>query len=361
MRLDRTLPLVGILIVSAACSETNALLTATAPAVTPDATPRRYVVEEGPQDPPPDVPPEQQTYTELTVEAGAGFIGNTAYGEAIIRYNGTDATGKVHIDVTRGATSYGSADGRKEQSDFLPADRSFAATTTRLLPGSCGFIVNTLAEGSVLNKAINIANYSLMVWGQKAGSDTKGAEAPRCSPPKARARASYGGVAGQTIDLTIPQGQAIVVGLDASGSTPGESGGAAITSYAWQLGGASLGGNDASTSLNMSSSNSFSVTVTDEVGGSGNATGAVNIAYLDPCDDPATKPTEECDNSTAGPETAVGPEVGLGGDFVDFGNYHGFSYDEKVVCMVTDWFEWDMWAEQWRYVNTKIEYCWIEW
>lgn len=238
---QRVLVVIALAIVAASCGEPAA--PPTTDPTTLALTPSFEIVEEGPQDPPPGTPPEYQWPTELDVDPSAAFVGNTASGESLVHYQGTHATADVTIDISRGATSYGTSHGESADSHILPVFQgTLSATAAKVLSGSCGFIVNATAKGSVKMVVPAIPPTPEYTFGSKKDTKHAAAEAPACPPPKARLTASYGGLSGNVLNLTIPEDHSIIVGLSASGSAPGDSGGPPISSYAWFANSASLGG-----------------------------------------------------------------------------------------------------------------------
>jgi len=73
------------------------------------------------------------------------------------------------------------------------------------------------------------------------------------------------------------------------------------------------------------------------------------------CDDPLTEIVEtECSPNGGGPN-----EVGIGGEMVDPGPWHGGGLASKWVCMVTYWYHYHTNGER-HYYDASIDYCWLE-
>lgn len=143
------------------------------------------------------------------------------------------------------------------------------------------------------------------------------------------------------------------MGVDGTGSAAGEDGGPAIASYDWTVGGTNLGGSS-SFSSNFSSSMGVTLSVTDQDGATASLNGSVTIDPVDPCDDPFTRTVEDCDSNPPSADDAVSYD----GDSSEPGDYAGGSPTSKLVCYVTDWFEWN--GSHWVYQNSHTDYCTFE-
>jgi hypothetical protein len=203
-------------LIVAACSDVGTVPTlssgvATTEIASPDGSAQRSV-SVGSQNPPADVPPEYQNYTSVSVSADAGFIGQTAYGQALVSYSGNNGSATVDL-VARNAqgTTVGSNSGTVADSHVFPSNYSMTANTTILLSASCGITINATASGKVWDTFLS-ANQSMLTWGNKAGSDTKGAAQPACptTPPPNTCPAKSR--LGPSFDCTSPSG--------GDGSTP---------------------------------------------------------------------------------------------------------------------------------------------
>jgi hypothetical protein len=273
-----------------------------------------------------------------------------------VYYNATNAIATVSIAVTRGSTSYGTESGVEEKSDMLAGEKSIQATASKLLPGACGFIVNANAQGEVWNKYVVIGTTDVFVWGRKRSSDTKGAAAPSCQPPKSRVLVTYRGSSAADLNITIPQGSVASVTLDGTGSGPGESDGPALTQYNWQVNGTNWDNAATSSIGNVQASKQLALTVTDELGASTTANGSINVTWMDLCDDPVTHDVETCDGSSQGETASVGDGYY---DPIEFhtegGGNTGWS---KYVCYYTDWFQWN--GSFWVYLDSHLDDCWFE-
>lgn len=108
-----------------------------------------------------------------------------------------------------------------------------------------------------------------------------------------------------------------------------------------------------SRNLTLISSKSLNLTVTDEINATGSATGAINISYTNPCDDPRTHIVETCEEGGGGGQGQVAIS---GSNSRDDGEFHHIL--GEYVCYVTDWYQWNgsWWAFQW----SQLDYCTIE-
>jgi len=179
--------------------------------ISPDG-PAHRSVSAGGQAPPASVPPEYQKYTSISVRADAGFIGQTAYGQALVSYGGNNGQATVDL-VARNAqgTTVGTNTSTTAESHVFPSNYSVTASTTILLTAACGITINASASGKVFDTFLS-ANQSMLTWGNQTGGDTKGAAQPACptAPPPTVCTATSR--FGPSFDCTTPGG--------GSGSTP---------------------------------------------------------------------------------------------------------------------------------------------
>ena len=177
-------------LVVAACSEVQTLPTEAVKADTsriaaPQQSQRYY--ESGPQLPPHGVPVEYQAFTTIEVRADVGFMGQTAWGQAVVNYGGTNATALVEL-VARNAEGsvVASNTGSSQDSHFLPGNYGLTASTSMYVPAACGISAQATARGTVWN-AFLTSTQSLLQWGHKGRSDSKDAAQPACIPPSPQA------------------------------------------------------------------------------------------------------------------------------------------------------------------------------
>lgn len=194
----------------AACSDVATVPTRSVSAVatgitSPDGSAHRSI-SAGAQDPPAGVPPEYQSYTNISVRADAGFIGQTAYGQSLVSYQGNNGSATVDLVARNGqGTTVGTNSGTVTDSHVFPSSYSITANTTILLSASCGITINASASGKVWDSFLG-ANQSTITWGSKADGDTKGAAQASCPttpPPNACPSTTR---LGPSFDCTSPSG-----------------------------------------------------------------------------------------------------------------------------------------------------------
>src|SRR5688500_1978135 len=82
-------------IAAAACTDATSATTTFRPSGS-----SRTVIEEGDQNPPPGVAPEDQNYTTIDVSVGTGFMGNKdGFGQTLVSYAATNATASVKLEM----------------------------------------------------------------------------------------------------------------------------------------------------------------------------------------------------------------------------------------------------------------------
>ncbi len=325
-----------------------------------------HVIETGQQDPPPEAPPELQSLTDLTVTPDAGFTDNTtAFGQSVLNYNSTDAVATVDVDVTAGTASYGSAHATVSASDLLAGGKGMIANATRVFSRTCGngpsVVINATAYGHVWNKyLLPVAPFSLIVWGDKQDTQTKGASRPQtvCPAPKAKATIAYGGASGQSVSITVPPGGSANVGLAGGESLPGQDGGAALTSYSWSANGSTFG-SGVSTSYNATSSTTFTLAVADEDSHSASASVSVDISeQVLSCPDGITPIIGGCDGDGTGGPT----QLGVSGSMADCDpnpEVPALPAQGGIYCYFTDWYQ--IQADGSRiYLGSDLDYCDVE-
>lgn len=217
----------------------------------------------------------------------------------------------------------------------------------------CGLIAKNHASGTVYQKLTGASGSEVVMWSQSldiAGNDVS---EPACSPPKAKMVLSHGNASGVDIDLSLPDGEVALVGINGTGSGAAEDGGPPISTYDWKLGSTDVGGSS-SLSANFSNTMTVALTVTDQDGVNGMQNGSVTITPVDPCDDPLTHGVEDCTTNPPSPNETVS----YGGDGSEPATYVGGGDNSTYVCYVTDWYEWN--GTRWIYDSTDIDYCTYE-
>ena len=132
-----------------------------------------------------DIPAEfQGHYTWLDVSADVGWMSPTqAYGQAIVRYWGSNVTASVDLKVTSpNGSVIGSNNASAQDWWLLPWKGTLYASTTVTVSATCGLIAQATAKGSVWDSAISSAQ-GLLSWGNKMGTDSKSAPQPVCTQP----------------------------------------------------------------------------------------------------------------------------------------------------------------------------------
>jgi len=172
-------------LVVAACSDTLTIPTTSPKSGTSIASPSGPANRSLSTDPPAGVPPEYQHYTSVSVTADAGFIGQTAYGQALVTYGGNNGSATVDL-VARNAqgTVVGTNTGTTVDSHVFPSTYSITASTNILLSASCGTTINASAVGKVFDTFVSSAQ-SMLTWGNQSASASKGAAQAACpvTPP----------------------------------------------------------------------------------------------------------------------------------------------------------------------------------
>jgi len=172
------------------------------------------------------------------------------------------------------------------------------------------------------------------------------------SPPKPKPVIDYGGTSGQDVSATAANGEAVGFVLDASASTSGDDPGPALVSYTWSLNGVTIG-TGPSLSYSASQSETYTLTVTDEIGQSASADVSIEISYdLPPCPGQIIPDPESGDCPDAG--TSV--QYGVGGTVIDTPDpapSGGATW--HTICIVTDWFEWNPENQDWDYVGSDLD------
>jgi hypothetical protein len=206
----RKLAVLWVPLLVAACDEAATVPTdVPKPAVTqlllPDSL-SEHSLFSGPQLAPPDVPPEYQQPTTISVRALAGFNGQTAWGQAIVSYGGTNATASVDL-VARNtlgnvvATNSGSA----QDAFFLPTIATLTASTSSYVPAACGIYAQASAKGSVWMSFLN-SSLSFLTWGNKSDSGADSAVQPACPPPTPPSTCPASTRLAPRLDCTSPTG-----------------------------------------------------------------------------------------------------------------------------------------------------------
>ena len=188
MKVWQAISLILVTLLPAGCSELE-----TVPTQAPHAAPvpRREVPEGAPEraismgdTPPDDVPEEFVGHTTwIDVSADVGWMSpNQAYGQAIVRYFGSNATATVELTVRNAqGVQVGQNTATEQEWWLLPWKGTLYASTTVTVGGTCGHIAQAKASGSVWDSAISSAQ-GLLSWGNKARSASKSAEQPLCVP-----------------------------------------------------------------------------------------------------------------------------------------------------------------------------------
>lgn len=138
----------------------------------------------GSQAPPSSVPPEYQHFTWIDVSVDVGWVNaTTAYGQAIVRYGGNNATADVDLIVRNAqGITVGSNHGTAQASWVLPGDHVLYASTNVYVSQACGLIAQATAVGSVFDSFF-AANQSTAIWGKKIESGSNGSPQPPCPLP----------------------------------------------------------------------------------------------------------------------------------------------------------------------------------
>ena len=292
----------------------------------------------------------------LTLTVSGAWSNDTTHFRAvahILEYHGNDISGSVSARLLDNGTTVNSGSNSFARQIFaLPlvtTDTTLVveiATTKR-----CGLIGKSHGTASASENA-SAGAVTVQFWIDSTSKDGADQTLPNCRPPNARVMLSYGAASGANLDIAIPENNVALVGIDGSGSTPGQSGGPGITGYAWLIGSTNMGGSE-SFSASFSASHPVSLTVTDADGATGSATGGVTISYVDLCDDPATHDVEDCESNPPSGSVSVD-----GGGSDDAQYYEGGWQWSVYVCYVTDWFQWN--GSAWVYQNSHLDYCGFE-
>jgi hypothetical protein len=157
----------------------------------PASVPHLEVPADGPdrvisttsQTPPSSVPEDYQHYTWIDVEVAVGWMdAHTAYGQAIVRYGGNNATADIDLSVRNAqGTLLGSNHGTAQASHVFPGDHVLYASTTVYVSTTCGAVAQATAAGSVFDSFFS-ANQSTLVWGKKTQSGSNTSVQPACPP-----------------------------------------------------------------------------------------------------------------------------------------------------------------------------------
>lgn len=172
-------------------------------------------------------------------------------------------------------------------------------------------------------------------WGEvpSADVDASGGNAA-CNPPTAHFAMSGQGQSaydGNTLYVSSLDGGPVTVSVDAGSSST--SGNALISTYAWTVGGVSIGtGSSASTDVGVGST-AVSLTITDSYGMTASTSGTVTVAY------------DQCDaNLESGPS-----DVDCGSSESGGGTYGGGSYCSPEWIEIDISYDggatWDVWWE----------------
>jgi hypothetical protein len=202
-------PLVG-----SACEESATVPTEVPKAsvtrlILPDSLPGHSIAS-GAQQAPADAPPEYQQPTTISVRAVAGFNGQTAWGQAIVSYGGTNATAAIDL-VSRNTlgTVVATNSGFAQDAFFLPTITTLTASTSSYVPAACGIYAQATAKGAVWMSLLN-SSLSFLTWGNKSDSGADSAVQPACPPP--------------TQPTTCPASTRLAVRLDCTSTTGGGDG-----------------------------------------------------------------------------------------------------------------------------------------
>ena len=166
------------------------------------------------------MPPEYQHYTWIDVRADAGWWNaNTAYGQAIVEYGANNATAEVDLTVrnAQGAV-IATNKGQSQASYIFPGEHTLVASTNAVVSQTCGAIAQATANGKAWDSFFTTTQ-SILKWGEKGGSDSRGAPQPACAPTTClnTSASNYGGPLPCTYPSPPPTG--------GDGSAPPPSGG----------------------------------------------------------------------------------------------------------------------------------------
>jgi hypothetical protein len=175
-------PLVGSACEESASVPTEAPKAAVARLILPDSLPG-HSLSSGAQEAPADAPSEYKQPTTISVRALAGFSGQTAWGQAIVQYGGTNATASVDL-VSRNTlgTVLATNSGFAQDAFFLPTISTLIASTSSYVPAACGIYAQATAKGAVWMSMLN-SSLSFLTWGNKSDSGADSAVQPACPPP----------------------------------------------------------------------------------------------------------------------------------------------------------------------------------
>jgi hypothetical protein len=171
-------------LIAVACSEVQTVPTqvpaSVASQIAPPQGPASRSIAVGSQSPPAGVPPEYQHYTSVDVSVDLGFDGLSGYGQALVTYGGNNGKAEIEL-VARNAqgTIVGSNSGHQTNSHVFPGDFKVTASTTLLLPTSCGHSLQAKATGTAWDSFIG-ANQSLLSWGKQEITATNSAAQAAC-------------------------------------------------------------------------------------------------------------------------------------------------------------------------------------
>jgi hypothetical protein len=175
-------PLVGSACEESATVPTEAPKAAVTRLILPDSLPG-HAVSSGAQEAPADAPSEYKQPTTISVRALAGFSGQTAWGQAIVQYGGTNATASVDL-VSRNTqgTVVATNSGFAQDAFFLPTISTLTASTSSYVPAACGIYAQATAKGAVWMSMLN-SSLAFLTWGNKSDSGADSAVQPACPPP----------------------------------------------------------------------------------------------------------------------------------------------------------------------------------
>ncbi len=311
--------------------------------------------------------PVQEDYTAQELEdkkaliwvqtqAVAWFTGNgRAYGRGHSEFFANSADQSLEMRLFQGASQMGSTPSQTKTASGLSLFGSLGSVTdTTQIPNSvtCGITATAYATGKARYIVFNRGLSSLLTLTEKSDPANGNGYMNACPPPKAVSVASIGDMTGKDLVATVPTGQIATFELASTGSGPGQAGGPAISSYLWKQAGIQLATSPSAT-INTYSSTTYSLTVTDAVGGTATTSGSLTLQPMNPCDDPLTD-MEETDCSWC----EEGYDISMGGSSSDPGWAHGGGPSSQWVCYVTDWYEWR--GGQWVYTDTTLDYCTLE-
>jgi len=179
---------VSVVVLLSACSEVADLPTSPSSEQSPlqPADGASRALSTNLEDPPDDVPPEYQHYTWIDVSVDVGWMNpTTAYGQALVRYGGNNATADVTLTVRNAqGTTIGQNHGTAQASYVFPGNHVLYASTNVYVSQSCGLIAQATAVGSVFDSFF-AANQSTPIWGKKTESGSNSSVQPQCPPPPA--------------------------------------------------------------------------------------------------------------------------------------------------------------------------------